>query len=175
MNLDGLNFSIKADKLFLIITGQKNTLENFINLLNKDNSIEQYIMTKINYPSANRSIELMKDLNSIESVNMLDSYLQKPVIIDDGVEFAQGYVNAEGDYNENSYIIQTLLNNETYYTLSFIKFMLEEDDNPESLIEEWFKKKIVKVPNSIKKSVKLITVAGQKSNILVISAELKKL
>lgn len=175
MNLDGLNFSIKADKLFFIITGQKNIIETFINLLNKDNFVEKYIMTKINCPSALRSIELMKELNDVENENMLDSYTQKPILIDDGVEFAQGYVNAEGEYNDNFYIIQTLLNNESHYILSFLKFILEEDDNPETVIENWFKKKMGKIPQSVKKSIKLITVAGPKSNILVISAELKKI
>lgn len=141
MNLDGLNFSIKADKLFLIITGQKNTIEHLINILNKEKSIEKYIITKINCPSAYRSIELMKDINEIENINLLDSYTQKPVIIDDGVEFAQGYINAEGDYDENCYILQTLINKENHHILSFLTFPLEEDDNPETIIEEWFKKK----------------------------------
>jgi hypothetical protein len=175
MNLDGLNFSIKADKLFLIITGQKNIIEQLTNTLNKDKAVEKYISTQINCPSAFRSIELMKDINNIDDFNMLDSYTQKPILIDDGVEFAQGYINAECDYDDDHYILQTLTDNSSHHVLSFLKFMLDEDDNPENIIEDWFKKNIGKVPSSVKKSIKLITVAGPKSNILVISTELKKL
>lgn len=175
MNFDSLNLSIKANKLFLVIVGQKTVIEQLMNILNKHKNIEKYIITKINQPLAIKSLELMKEINKIEDDSLLDSYHQKSIIIDDGVEFAQGYVNAEGDYNDNSYILQTLSDNDVYYTLSFIQFILEDDDNPEVIIEDWFKKKIGKVPNSIKKSIKLITVAGSKSNILVISTELKKL
>jgi hypothetical protein len=175
MNLDGLNFSIKADKLFLVIVGQKNIIEQLVNILNKNKTIEKYITTKINCPSAQKSLELMKEINGIDDDNMLDSNSQKAVIIDDGVEFAQGYINAEGEYNDNSYILQSVSDNNDYYVLSFIKFCLEEDDNPETIIEDWFKKNLGKFPASIKKSIKLITVAGQKSDILVVSTELKKI
>lgn len=176
MNLDGLNFSIKADKLFLIIVGQKNIIDQLMNILNKDQiMVEKYICTKINYPSAKQSIDLMQQLNGVENIDLLNSYTHKPVIIDDGVEFSQGYVNAEKEYNDNQYILQTLTSFDTYYLLSFIKFSLQEDDNPETIIEDWFKKKIGKIPTSIKKSIKLITVAGSKSDILVISTELKKI
>jgi hypothetical protein len=177
----GSNFSIKADTLFLIVTGQKNIIEQLINNINKSslmpnlNENEKFILTKINFPSASRSIELMKELNGIEESDMLNSTFQKVVLIDDGLEFAQGHLYAEGEYDENSYMLQVLTENKDNYLLSFLKFPLDEDDNPENIIEDWFKKKLGKIPSSIKKSIKLITVAGSKSNILVISADLKKI
>ena len=177
--MGGSNFSIKADTLFLIVIGQKNIIEQLINNINKSpsssGSEEKFILTKINCPSAHRSIELMKELNGIEESDMLNSTLQKVVLIDDGMEFAQGHLCAEGDYDDNYYMLQVLIENKDHYLLSFLKFPLDEDDNPENIIEDWFKKKLGKIPNSIKKSIKLITVAGSKSNILVISAELKKI
>lgn len=177
--MGGSNFSIKADSLFFIVTGQKNIIEQLINNINKSspksNDDEKYIVTKINSPSASKSIELMKELNGVEEIDMLNSAYQKVVLIDDGVEFAQGHLYAEGDYDDNVYMLQILIENKDNYLLSFLKFPLDEDDNPENIIEEWFKKKIGKIPNSIKKSIKLITVAGSKSNILVISADLKKI
>lgn len=174
------NFSIKADKLFLIITGTKNTIEQLINILNKDNkNIEKYIMIPINKPSSQKSIELMKELNNIDDIKLLDSYTQKPVIIDDGVEYAQGHLNADSELINininNCYIIQTLTEYSNYYSLSFLNFMLVDDDNPENIVENWFKKTIGKIPNNIKKKIKFITVAGQNSNILVISVEIKKI
>ncbi len=178
--MGGSNFSIKADTLFLIVTGQKNIIEQLINNINKSPSSksdfeEKFILTKINCPSAHKSIELMKELNDIEDIDLLNSTLQKVVLIDDGLEFAQGHLYAEGDYDENYYMLQVLKENKDHYLLSFLNFPLDEDDNPENIIEEWFKKKLGKIPSSIKKSIKLITVAGSKSNILVISAELKKI
>jgi hypothetical protein len=175
MNMSSSNFSIKADTLFFIIIGQKDVLEQLIKAINKSLPSEKFILTKINCPSASRSIELMKEINYIDNFDMLNSYMQKVVIVDDGIEFAQGHVYADGLYNDTHYILQILTDNTDYYTLSFLKFALDEDDNPETIIEEWFKKQIGRVPNSIKKSVKLITVAGAKSNILVTSAELKKI
>jgi hypothetical protein len=117
----------------------------------------------------------MKELNNIEDYGLLDSNTQKSVIIDDGLEFSHGYVYADGEYNDNHYILQVVADNINHYTLGFLKFPLDEDDNPELIIEEWFKSKLGKIPSSVKKTIKLITVAGSKSNILVISSELKKI
>ena len=94
----------------------------------------------------------MKELNNIVDINMLDSNTQKTVLIDDGAEFAQGYVYADGDYNDNHYILQVLIEHNDHYVLSFLKFLLDEDDNPENIIEEWFKKRLGKIPSSVKKA-----------------------
>jgi hypothetical protein len=178
------NFSIKAESLFLIIIGQKCVMEQFINIINNNTDTnnnknsekcDKYILTKINCPSSHRSLELMKELNNIEDYGLLDSNTQKSVIIDDGLEFSHGYVYADGEYNDNHYILQVVADNINHYTLGFLKFPLDEDDNPELIIEEWFKSKLGKIPSSVKKTIKLITVAGSKSNILVISSELKKI
>lgn len=170
-------FSIKADSLFLIIVGHKNVMEQLIDIINKNTNTtcEKFIITKINCPSSYRSLELMKELNNIEDINLLNSNTQKTVIIDDGLEFSQSYVYAEGEYNDDYYILQVVNDNNNHYTLGFLKFYLQEDDNPENIIEQWFKSKLGKIPSSIKKSIKLITIAGTKSNILVTSAELKKI
>jgi hypothetical protein len=170
------NFSIKTEFLFLIIIGQKNVMEQLVDIINNnDEKGEKYILTKINCPSSYRSLELMKELNNIDDFELLNSNTQKSVIIDDGLEFSQGYVYADGEYNDNHYILQVVIDNVNHYVLKFLKFPLEEDDNPELIIEEWFKCKLGKIPSSIKKTIKLITVAGQKSDILVISSELKKI
>lgn len=168
-------FSIKADSLFLIIVGQKIVMEQLINIINKNSTGEKFIITKINCPSSYRSLELMKELNNIEDINLLNSNTQKTVLIDDGLEFSQSYVYAKGEYNDDYYILQVINDNKNHYILGFLKFSLQEDDNPENMIEQWFKSKLGKIPSSVKKSIKLITIAGTKSNILVTSAELKKI
>ncbi len=46
------NFSIKTEYLFLIIIGQKNVMEQLVNITNNNNEKgEKYILTKINCPS----------------------------------------------------------------------------------------------------------------------------
>jgi hypothetical protein len=168
MNKETEKISAKPDLLLLIIVGQKNIMELLIKNL-KENEKEKYILTKISNPSAHQSLELMKSLNNIEDENLLNSTTQKAVLIDDGVECAQCYVYGEGSYSSDSYMLQQVIDNGAHYTLGFLKFPLCEDDNPETIIEEWFKKNTGKAPNGIKKNTKLVTVAGINSNILVVS------
>lgn len=175
MNIESSNYSIKADTLYLIVVGQRNIMDQLINNINNNNPNEKYILTKISTPTAQKSIEIMKQINNIEEEDMLNSSTQKTVLIDDGVEFAQGHTYADGTYNENHYILQVLTENDDHCLLGFLKFILYEDASPEQLIEDWFKKKLGKIPSGIKKNTKLITVAGNKSNILVISTEIKKI
>jgi hypothetical protein len=169
------NFAIKAESLFLIIVGQKNIMEQLLNNINKKNMTDKYILTQISVPSAKRSLELMQIYNKIEDDSLLNSTTQKPVLVDDGVEYAHAHTYGNGLYCSDNYMLQHVIDNDTHYTLSFLKFPLDEDDNPEILIEAWFKKVLNNVPYGIKKNTKLVTMAGSQSNILVISTELKKL
>jgi hypothetical protein len=180
MNIESSNFSIKADTLYFIVAGEKNIIDNLANIINNYNNsnkkifFEKYISTKISIPIACKSIELMKQINNIDNDDMLNSYTQKPILIEDGIEFAQGHIYAEG-YTDNHYILQVLTDNDDHCLLGFVKFMLCEDIDPEKIIEDWFKKYLGKIPNGIKKNTKLVTVTGAKSNILVITTEIKKL
>jgi hypothetical protein len=169
------NFSIKAESLFLVVIGQKNIMGQLISNINKEHMTDKYILTQISVPSAKRSLELMQIYNKIDDDSLLNSTTQKPVLVDDGVEYAQAHAYGDGSYDSDSYMLQQVIDNDTHYTLSFLKFPLDEDDNPEIIIEDWFKKMLNKVPYGIKKNTKLVTMAGNQSNILVISTELKKL
>ena len=51
MNTGSTNFSIKADTLFLIVVGQKSVMEQLVNSVNKTNTGEKFILTKINCPT----------------------------------------------------------------------------------------------------------------------------
>ena len=68
----------------------------------------------------------------------------------------------------------TLTENDCSYTLGYPKFDLGDEEDPETLVEDWFKKKIKKVPNGVKKNIKYITVVGTNTNILVVATKLKK-
>lgn len=175
MNIESGNYSIKTDTLYFVIIGDKKTIYKMINIINKENPLDNYIMSQLNIPVAKQSIEIMKSTNDIEDDDMLNSLTQKTVLIDDGVEFAQGHIYADGNYNDESYMIQMLIDNKEHYVLSFPNFLLYEDVNPERIIEDWFKKNFKRVPSDVKKNTKLVTVAGEKSNILVVRTDIKKL
>jgi len=158
---------ISADYLCLIILGDKNVIDDLIDDIKTINPTDktQYISVKIDNPTANKCNELM---NSFES-----DPLTKTVLIDDGVEVAQCYTYAEG-YSSKTYMLMTVSEDVGSYTLGYPKFDLGDEEDPETLVEDWFKKKIKKVPNGVKKNIKYITVVGTDTNILVIATKLKK-
>lgn len=163
---------ISADYLCLIILSDRTTMDELIEEIRSVNPIDktQYISVKIDNPSANKSNELMRLLN--ESSSESDPRT-KSVLIDDGVEVAQCYTYAEG-YSSKTYMLMTLTENDCSYTLGYPKFDLGDEEDPETLVEDWFKKKIKKVPNGVKKNIKYITVVGTNTNILVVATKLKK-
>lgn len=152
---------ITADYLYLIILGDKSTIDDLVNDIKVSNPTDstKYISVKIDNPAANKSFELTNVLN-------------KDVIVADGVETAQCYTFAEG-YNNQSYMLMTVQEDNNTYVLGYPKFNLDEED-PEIIIENWFKKKIKNIPNGIKKNMKSITVVGIETNILVMATKIKK-
>jgi hypothetical protein len=151
---------VTADFLMLVILGEKKLINEFISDLNQINDIK-YIAVKISDPIADKCYELNN-----ENLNL--NY-----IIDDGVESAQCYTYADG-HDKNTYMIMTITTLNNINILSYPKFELDDDcDDPENIIIQWFKSTIKKVPYGIKKNIKLITIVGIESNILVISTQLK--
>lgn len=169
MNVDNqvTVIEITADLLYLIVLGDLTSIEKFINDIKKNNPSDttEYMPVKIDNPSANKCHDIMSDIN--------DNMMSKTVIIDDGVESAQCYTYAEG-YNNQLYMIMTLnkIDEQEKYLLSYPKFELVDDGDPDEIVENWFKKKVKKIPKGIKKNMKLITVVGTNANILVIATKL---
>jgi hypothetical protein len=161
----------KPDYLLLMIIGKKDIVENFINNIEKENISTTFVSTKLNYPISQKSLDLMKSLNNITDDNLINSTMQKTVIIDEGVEFAQGYICGNTEYSDDTYILQVLVDIEHYYLLSYLKFNIEEGNKPETLVDDWFSKKLQK-NNNIKKQTKLTMMAGTTSNILIILVEI---
>jgi len=164
--------TMRADSLFLIIVGKKDIMDNLLKEL-KGYATEQYVISELFYPSANMSLDLMKALNKVDDISLLDSSTQKPVIVDDGVEFAQGHICADDDYAEDNYMLQIVSDCGDYYLLSYPKFDIDEDDSPYDKIEEWFRTNTKKNPDKLRKNTKLLTLTGKNANILAMATILK--
>ncbi len=170
---------ITADYLCLVVLGDKTSIENLIYDMKSTYSSEksnlkdniQYIAVKIDYPSANKCHELTKILNNNIDLEEGDITKIKNVVIDDGVETAQCYTYAEG-YRSQLYMLMSVTEQDDTYVLGYPKFELNDEEDPEVLVEEWFKKKIKKLPMGLKKNMKLITVVGANTNILVIATKI---
>lgn len=154
---------VTADFLLLVILGEKQIITDTIYELNKNNYDENitYMSSKIDEPFANKCFEL-SNRHNIE------------YIIDDGVESAQCYTYAEG-YDKNIYMIITITHLNNKYIIGYPKFNLtDDDDDPENIVLQWFKKQTKKVPKGTKKNMKLVTVVGADTDILVISTKIKQ-
>lgn len=157
---------ISADYLYLVVLGDKMTIDDVIEDIKLANPADstQYIAVRIDNPIANKCIEL-ETLNS-------DNKKPKNIILDEGVETAQCYTYAEG-YHCQSYMLMTVNENDNSYVLGYPKFELGDEEDPEIIIEGWFKKRVKRLPGGIKKNMKLITVVGPQTNILVIATKIK--
>lgn len=172
MNIDNqvTIIEITADYLCLVVLGEKNTIDELILSIKKHNptDIAQYLAVKIDNPSANKCNEIMQGLE--KNLN-LNNNLQMNVFVDDGVESAQCYTYAEG-YSNKMYMLMTLIEQNNDYVLGYPKFELGDEEDPEELVEEWFKKKIKRVPKGVRRNTKLVTVVGSNTNILVLATKI---
>lgn len=167
MNVDNqvTVIEITADYLCLVVLGDKITIEDLITDIKLENPSDptQYIAVKIDNPTANKCAELSE---------LKELYKSKNVVLDDGIETAQCYTYAEG-YNNQSYMLMNITEEDSKYVLGYPKFELGDEEDPEIIIEGWFKKKVKRLPSGIKKNMKLITVVGPETNILVIATKIK--
>lgn len=163
MNVDNqvTIIEITADYLCLVVIGDKVTIDELITNIKifGSHDSDKYISVKIDTPIANKCVDLSKELN-------------KEILPEDGVESAQCYTYAEG-YHDQSYMLMCINEENNIYKLGYPKFDLGDEEYPEVIIENWFKKKVKKLPSGIKKNLKPITVVGTKSNILVVSTKIK--
>lgn len=169
---------VSADSLFFVLLGDKNIMENIAKELQESESENyiKYVTAKIGEPVINKYEELLKTINSVDSLNDLESIDSKNVNyieINDGVESAQCYTCAEG-YSNQLYTLMTLTKTSNQHVLSYPKLELAEDDNPDCLIKQWIKNKMKKVPSGILKNTKVIASVGNKENILVVATKANK-
>ena len=169
MNVDNqvTIIEITADYLCLVVLGDKTTIEDLVEDIKSSGSSDsdQYIAVKIDDPTASKCHELSCTLTNV-------SASEKPVTIDDGVEAAQCYTYAEG-YHSQSYMLMSVHEENNSFVLGYPKFDLGDEEYPETIIENWFKKRVKRMPSGIKKNMKPIQVVGVNSNILVIATKIK--
>lgn len=144
---------ISADSLYLIIVGDKKAIDKLAEMLIEKELNIDYISVKIDTPS-------------IAKCNELSELYGKYVKPSMGMETAQCYAYAEG-FSNNTHILMAVDKSGLEYSLGFPKFDLSEDTDPEKIIYDWMKKKMGKIPKSIKKTMKPITLVGNKDDILV--------
>lgn len=152
---------ITADSIYFIIVGDKDSINDLV--LSFNNNIAdnlKFVSVKIDIPIASKCNELFKESN-------------KCVELDIGIETAQCYTYADG-YDNKNYMMVFLETINDKIIMSYPKIPLSEDGDAEQTIFNWLKKKIGKVPKSIKKSIKPITLVGANDEILVFSAKYKQ-
>lgn len=158
---------ISAEYLYLITIGNKSQIDLLINNMNlhSKNNTEKYYSLKT-HDSISSFCNILNKSNDIISS-------KKHVIIDDGIEPAQTYSYADRT-SSNLYMLMLLTEHEDNYVLSFPKFELNNEKDPDEQIESWFKNKANRIPKGLFKNLKVITVVGNNSNILVMSTRLAK-
>lgn len=155
---------ISPEYLYLIIVGNKTQIDLLAKKLNTNKKVSDHFYS---IKTCDSITNLCNNLNIIHDKNNF-----KHVVVDDGVESAQTYSYVDRTC-DNQYMLLSLIETEDNNILGFPKFALNETD-PEVQIEEWFKTKINKIPKGIFKNLKIITVVGCNSNILVMSTKISK-
>lgn len=156
---------ISPEYLYLIIIGNKNQVDSLAKNLNSHvKNTDCYYSLKIHESITN----LCNTLNVSNEIILS----KKHIIVDDGVESAQTYSYVDRTC-DNLYMLLELVEHDDNHVLGFPRFSLEDFD-PETQIETWFKNKSNKIPKGILKKLKIITVVGTNSNILVMSTRLAK-
>lgn len=156
---------ISPEYLYLIIIGNKNQVESLAKNLNMCmKNRDCYYCLKTHESITN----LCNNLNVSDEIILS----KKHIVVDDGVESAQTYSYVDR-ISDNLYMLLELSEHDDNHVLGFPKFSLGDFD-PETQIETWFKNKENKMPKGIFKNLKIITVVGEDSNILVMSTRLAK-
>lgn len=144
----------------------------------KNNHKIFYIMTKIDIPCVEildtpdiQNIlieEAKKSINNINNTTDEDiNIYKKYIIFDEGVETAQCLTYAEG--YKNNYMIMELINENTFYKLSFPILQLDEEVNPDELISSWIVDHDVSdVAKDL--TIKPVNIVGIDHDILVFAA-----
>lgn len=158
---------ITADYLYLIIVGDKKTIEYLVNEFEKNkgpHDTTRYLVHKIDIPIADQCEIIERELK--------EKNINKTVVLNDGIEKAQCHAYAEG-YNNQSYIMMILEDYENQCVLGFPKFELDDEGDPDKIIVNWFKKKINYVPINLRKNIKAVILVGKNNDILVITSQVR--
>lgn len=197
MDKDNFTTIIVADYMYLIVLGDDKTIQKLINILNSDSNSNNmskpfFIMHNIDKPCAELlDDELLQQLiineaknnifkntksNNI-SENDIDIH-KKYIVFDEGVETAQCLAYADISSNDlfnmnknKSYMIIQIIDNTTYYKISFPILQLDEEINPDELISSWIvENNLTSVLKDI--TIKPVNIVGTYHDILVFVAHI---
>jgi hypothetical protein len=156
---------ISPEYLYLVVIGNKLQVDLLAKNLNSTvKNTDLYYSLKTHESITN----LCNTLNVTDNILLSKKY----IIVDDGVESAQTYSYVDRTC-DNLYMLVELAENADNHVLGFPKFSLGEGDY-DTQIETWFKNKSTKIPKGVFKNLKIITVVGCDSNILVMSTRFAK-
>ena len=144
---------ITANHIYLIILGDKTSIDNLATDLNKKNGIKHYV-TKIDTPLA----EFCDGISNGEDFQILE-----------GAEIGQCYTLAQGKEYHRDLFMLTSLEGKMF---GFPKFDLDDECDPEKIIINWFKKNASYIPTGLKRNMEPITVVGANSDILVVACKI---
>jgi hypothetical protein len=166
---------IIAEYIYLVIVGEKNKLDIFIKKINNNMN-----NNKINFIISRLDIPILFEYDKIQY--KFNKQFNKQLKLDYSIESAQSYAYAQESYilsknkKNNNNLIEN--NNDKYMLmmicddiLGFPKIDLVEED-PEKMIIDWIKKYSGIIPESIKKSIKPLSLVGLEDEILVYSVSL---
>ena len=160
MNNQVTIIEITADFLCIVVLGDKKSIDDLIPNINiKNTPLIKYIAVKIDTPSANKCFEMNNNSH-------------RNIIIDDGVESAQCYTYAEY-CQKQLYMLMTIEDKNSSSVLGFPKIELYNDEDPELVVEDWFKKNIKNsISEEFKRNMRLTGIVGIDNNILVVATKI---
>lgn len=165
---------IIAEYIYLVILGEKEELNIFINKIknNINNNKINFIITRLDIPILfeydniqNNSNNKLKLAYSIESAQSY-AYSQESYILSKTKKN-----NKINDNNLNESKCKYMLMMIDDDILSFPKIELIDDD-PEKMIFDWIKKYSGVIPESVKKTIKPLSLVGLDDEILVYSVKI---
>jgi hypothetical protein len=154
---------LTADYMYLVILSSPGRVEQITEELDKKNDNIKYVMMNIDDPCANIKRKTLDKLFKTKSSNL------KYVIFREGTESAQPLTFAEG-YDRSLFMILEVENTDDAYYIGFPRLNLEEEIEPEKMIESWVKTNNLRKTMS-KVYIKPIHVVGNENEILVFAAK----
>jgi hypothetical protein len=171
---------ISADYIYFVIVGEKNSLLNLIDDIEKNNKNKNNKNKNNKNKNNIKFIVTRLDIPILFRYNKIQKMITTNLKLDNSIESAQSYAFAqeqflipkqktkfiENDTNKN-YMMMMI----EYDILRFPKIELTDED-PEKMILDWIKNNIGNIPVKIKKTIKPLSLVGYNNEILVYMAKL---
>ena len=165
---------IVADYIYFVMTGTQFEIEDYCKILKKkyNNITIEFLSFRIDIPISFSCDKLEKDYGNI--------------MIENGTESAQSYAFAQDSYivknktetydsmfnSRRTHMLMILEKDGNVRKLKFPKLELHDQDDPEEVVLDWVKEFGGNIPNTLKKTIKPISIVGYNEDILVYTAKI---